>query len=33
MMKPLISNGNIVGKFGITKAHENQEEAERKIAA
>jgi flavodoxin len=33
MMKSLIPNGNIVGELGITKALENREETERKIAA
>jgi flavodoxin len=33
MMKSLIPNGDIVGELGITKALENREETERKIAA
>jgi flavodoxin len=33
MMKSLIPNGDIVGELGISKALENREETERKIAA
>jgi flavodoxin len=33
MMKSLIRNGDIVGELGISKALENREETERKIAA
>ncbi len=33
MMKSLIPNGKVVGELGITKALENREETERKIAA